>query len=91
MTKQETVRLVLKKLNERKIRCTYGAVADLLRVPPVGVSQYLGDKRPEASWVVGKSTKLPSGYAPSDYHPELLSSEYVIESGGELKLLLDSD
>ena len=38
------------------------------------------------SWVVSKRTRLPTGYGPQDFHPELLASENgVIETPRELK------
>ena len=47
---------ILEFLNRHRVRATYGAVADLLGVLPRGVGAMLGEKRPEASWVVNAQT-----------------------------------
>jgi hypothetical protein len=44
----------------------------------------LGPRRQEASWVVSAESGLPTGYAPSECHPELLSNETVISDGADL-------
>jgi alkylated DNA nucleotide flippase Atl1 len=67
------------------VRATYGAVAGLLGVPPVGVGAMLGEKRHLASWVVSKSTGLPTGYLPTECHPMLTSKAHIIETVSELR------
>jgi len=63
--RREWTRRVLAFLNHEKRRCTYGALAGVLGVPPRSVGRrYLGDIRQEASWVVGKQTGMPTGYPP---------------------------
>ena len=54
--------LVLAFLNHKKRRCTFGALAGVLGVPAQSVGQYLGSRRPYASWVVNKKTGYPTGY-----------------------------
>lgn len=82
---------VLKSLNTHKIRATYGAVADILEVHPMKVGGLLGERRPEASWVVSKTTGQPSGYGVEDCHPGLYENPRVLESGMELKDLMEGD
>ncbi len=79
---------ILACLNQKKIRCTYSAVGEVLGMDAKVVGGHLGDRRPEASWVVGKATGEPTGYADEEKHPDLLSNPAVIDSGEELKNLL---
>ena len=59
---------VLAYLNHEKRRCTYEALGDFLGdIPAQSVGQYLGEKRPEASWVVSKKTGRPTGYTPDQF------------------------
>lgn len=75
---------VLDCLNTVNVRCTYGALGGLLDVPYRRVGQYLGEKRFEASWVVNKSTRKPTGYSQAQMHPELFTNEKVIHESDEL-------
>lgn len=79
---------VLAFLNAEEVRATYGAVAGVLGVAPVGMGAVLGARRPEASWVVGADTSLPAGYEQSDWHPALLRRADVIRTANELRLRL---
>jgi len=83
------VREIIDVLNRRRTRATYGAVGELLRVPARSVSRWLGERRPEASWVVAKKTLRPTGYADGQLHPDLPGSG-VITTGAELRRLLDT-
>ncbi len=60
-------------------RCTYGAVGDVLepRIIARGVGRLLGESRPETSWIVNGRTRMPTGYAPEDIHPDLDGSPLV--------------
>ncbi|SON50106.1 hypothetical protein [Vibrio tapetis] len=61
--KEEVVLKILGYLNEIEVRATYGAVAEVLGVLPRSVGQqFLGEKRPYASWVVREDTGLPTDY-----------------------------
>jgi hypothetical protein len=71
-------------LNEARIRATYGAVADAVGVRPDFLSAQLGDRRPEASWVVRSDDGLPTAYTSDLLHPELLHSPEIIRSASEL-------
>ena len=79
---------ILCELNKRKTRATYGAVAPILGVAPVGVSHSLGKRGPWASWVVNKDTGRPSGYEDCQMHRNLFDNCRVIESGSELREFL---
>jgi hypothetical protein len=80
---------ILAALNAHKIRATYTAVADLMGTQARNVAaEYLGVRRPEASWVVSKSNGLPTDYSENDYHPELQSNSRMIEDSGDLAELV---
>ena len=81
----EDVSGVLEYLNRVKTRCTYGAVAEVLGVNSRSVGKYLGDRRPEASWVVNAQTGEPTDYLESEKHPDLYRTDRVIGSGEVLK------
>ena len=87
--KMDQVDEILEFLNEKRIRCTYTAVAEAIETIPISVSRYLGRKRPEASWVVSKETETPTGYSENERHPDLLRKEKIIQSGLELMTALD--
>jgi len=90
-TKEELMEKVLFTLNKNEKRASYEAVASVIGGIARGVSKYLKDHRPEASWVVSKSPPhLPTEYSEDKYHPKLKNSE-VILSGEELKQLLEKD
>ena len=58
MVQKEQVSEILEFLNEKRIRCTYGAVGYFVGVHPRLVNKYLlGDNRPEASWIVNSQKK----------------------------------
>lgn len=82
------VELILSCLNQEKIRCTYSAVGKVLGVDTKAVGALLGEKRPEASWVVSKAKHEPTGYAEDQKHPDLLANPEVIDSEDELRTLL---
>ncbi len=79
---------ILSCLNTRKIRCTYSAVAEYLKIEPKEVGQILGERRPEASWIVGRRTGLPTGYSNTQRHPGLYQSDKILNDGNELESLL---
>jgi hypothetical protein len=76
---------ILRFLNAAQIRATYGAVAGVIGGIPQSIGARLGHRRPEASWIVNASTKLPTGYSPAEMHPALQRTSDVIESGSELR------
>ena len=83
-----SLHLILDCLNRERIRCTYGAVADVIGGVARGVSQRLEAKDPRNSWIVNKDTGEPTGYLDSQKHPALHQSAQVITTGEELRDLL---
>lgn len=83
--KTTTIEEILAYLNDACVRCTYGAVGEIIGVPPQSVGSYLGEPRPEASWVVRADTGQPTGYNPDQKHPRLEENRDIIRSGDELK------
>lgn len=77
---------IVRFLNAKEIRATYGAVAEVLGVVPRSVnSSLLGSPRQEVSWIVNAGTGLPTGYADADLHPALRKNGEVIRTGTELR------
>ena len=85
----DEVDAILAYLNLKKVRATYGAMAEILGIHALKVGQYLGEKRPYASWIVSKDSGMPSGYKPVDCHPDLTVNERIIQTGKELELELE--
>ena len=79
-----TVETVLAYLNREQIRATYAAVAAVVGICPPAMVRALGDRRPEASWVVNAVLGMPTGYKPHQIHPELLRRPEIIMSSQEL-------
>ncbi len=75
---------VLRFLGETRTRATYGAVGDVIGCVAKGVGAKLGERRPEASWVVNTETGLPTGYKPEEMHPALREREEIVDDGEEL-------
>ena len=79
-----TVETVLAYLNREQIRATYAAVAAVVGICPAAMGRALGDRRPEASWVVNAVLGMPTGYKSHQIHPELLRTPEIIRSPLEL-------
>jgi hypothetical protein len=76
---------VISRLERYRQRATYAAVAGVVGRHYRNVMDDQ-TKSHRNSWVVSKRTKLPTGYGPQDWHPELLTNENgVIETPAELK------
>lgn len=86
-----TVDTILDALNHYETRATYGSVAAVLGVHQKNVGKMLGNRRPYASWVVSKSTGMPSGYLKANLHKRLQSKVSVIETADELVRLLERE
>lgn len=71
---------ILDYLNNNKIRATKKAVADACGITVRGLTSLMGDRRPEASWVVSTATGNPTGYQPEQLHPDLYRSSRIITS-----------
>ena len=87
--KMDRVKEILEFLNEKRIRCTYAAVAEVLGMRTQSVSLFLGRKRPEASWIVSKAKGTPPRYSENERHPDLFRTEKIIQSGHELMKAID--
>ena len=83
--KGRKVKLIGDYLNRGKTRCSYGAVAEIIGIYSQSVGKYLGERRPEVSWVVNATTKEPSGYSDSEKHTELYRTDRVIVSAEVLR------
>jgi hypothetical protein len=81
----EKLELIISYLNKVKTRCTYGVVAEIIGTNSQSVGKRLGERRPEASWVVNASTGDPTGYSGSEKHPELYRTDRIIESAEVLR------
>ena len=82
------LRDVVRFLNEKQVRATYGAVAELVG----GITRGMGarltrlySRSAEASWVVSAESGMPTGYEANERHPALLSKTEIISTGGELE------
>jgi len=75
---------LLDVLERHQQRATYGAVADTLGREPISLFDGY-PRNSKTSWVVSKSTKLPTGTKEADSPPKLLQNEHVIDSAAELR------
>ena len=76
--KQAKVEAILDLLSEKRIRATYGSVAGVLEIQAVEVAQFLGERRPRASWVVSQATGMPTGYTDQQLDPALNTATEII-------------
>ena len=74
---------VIARLAKHRQRATYGALAGLTGVTAIGIMIGL-PKDKQNSWVVAKTSGLPTGYRTEEIDPRLASSPKVIESAEEL-------
>jgi len=82
--RRDTVERILDFCNEKEIRVTYGAVAEVIEVIPHSVGNDLGAPSKRSSWIVRKDNHEPSGYLPNQIHENLFNNQKVIECGKEL-------
>ena len=82
---QEKIDKILEYLNRVRVRCTYGAVAEVLGINTRSVGRYLGERRPEASWIVNAKTHEPTDYEAIEKHPELYRTGRVIKAAEVLR------
>lgn len=78
---------ILRCLNDKKRCATYGAVAHVLNIDALQCSELLGERRPEASWVVNADSGLPTKYRREQLHPDLLLHRDVISTAEDLHKL----
>jgi hypothetical protein len=84
MSTSEELNEILDFLNDRKMRATYGAVANYLGVGPRAMGKLLGEPSQRASWVVNATEELPTGYPPELIHPDLHRISLLIDTAGKL-------
>ncbi len=78
---------VLDVLERHHQRATFGAVGGILERDPRSLfNGYV--RSPKTSWVVSKSTGLPTGTKDLDYPPGLLENKRVIDAPNELRVWL---
>jgi len=82
-----TIDQILTALNKRRVRATYGAVGQVLGISARNVGNRLGQRRPEASWVVNAKTGKPSGYLPNECHKDLFSNTTILRTGAQVQAL----
>ena len=83
-----TIDDILVILNMWKVRATYGAVADVSGKLASSVGSLLGQRRPEASWVVNSKTDRPSGYSPDQCHKDLCSNPIILRTGVDRQAII---
>lgn len=87
MPELDDLTYVLVRLDGRRQRATYGAVAGHLGASPRTLMR--GRPRdPLHSWVVSRATGLPTGYTEADTHPDLLASDRVLATADALAAFL---
>ena len=76
-------------LNHYRLRASYGAVGEAVGCGTRRVGALLEEPGPMASWVVGKTTEMPShpdyDAEPLLKHPHLERTDHVIRSAEELR------
>ncbi len=83
-----TIEHILEALNKQKVRATYGAVGEVLDIIPISVGKLLGQRRPEASWVVSSETGEPTGYSASECHKDLYTNPTILRTREQLLAIL---
>lgn len=78
---------ILRCLAKHQMCATYGAVAGVYGGSARSIGNSLGERRPEASWVVNDTTLEPTGYKPSERDPLSLRAK-VITTAHDLQRLL---
>ena len=87
-------------LNQKRIRCTYWAVGEVIGCTALEVQDHLQDwntrrglpaphRDPQTSWVINAGTGEPTGYTdPQSKHPDLHRDRVILKTGSELLALL---
>lgn len=82
---EQTMDSILDALERGRQRATYGAVASAVSVSPrVLMKGRTRDRR--HSWIVNRTTGLPTGYQPDELHPELQAHADVLATGQQLEV-----
>lgn len=87
--KSDHVMQITAVLARHSQRATYGAVGGLVGLPAQSVMAGL-PKNAQNSWIVSKTTGMPTGYSANEIDPHLLDNEYVITAWGKLEVWLHS-
>ena len=70
--KEVRVKEILACLDDAHVRCTCGAAGEVIGIPARFVGRRcLGERRKEASRVVGADTGEPTNYVDAEKHPRL--------------------
>ena len=80
---------ILDALQHARQRATYGAVASVLGAAPRTLMKRR-DRDQRHSWVVSQKTRVPTGYAADQLHPDLLLHDRVIESRDDMAAWLQA-
>lgn len=83
-----TLERILDCLESKCMRATYGAVAKYIHVEPIALGEMLGRHCPRASWVVKTKRGVPTGYFPTEIHPDLKKNDHIITTMEELRTLM---
>jgi len=84
MPKQLSLEDVVDFLDQRQLRATYGAVAEVVGRPATFLMTGI-PRGPRYSWIVNQKTLLPTGYAAEECHPALTKKSFVLKTGEELR------
>lgn len=92
MADAATIEEVLECLNHYRLRASYEAVGAVVGCGTRHVGRLLEESRPLTSWVVSKTTGMPSNADYDDQplliHPDLERKSHVIKSPEELEALI---
>ncbi|MEP6730631.1 MAG: hypothetical protein ABJE10_08330 [bacterium] len=80
---------VIEALDRHQQRATYSAVAALIGEAPRSLMR--GKPRTQSnSWIVSKTTGVPTGYGDAEIHPQLKANDAVLATREELAAWLES-
>ena len=82
------LRAIVAYLSTNKVRATYGAVGEVLGLSPQTLDGRLGDRRPEASWIVNKESGRPTGYRDDELDPAFSEDTPLLTTGDDLRARL---
>jgi hypothetical protein len=83
-----SLEVIVDVLNRKNIRATYGAVAGVLGGNPQVVMKGQAVSQ-QNSWVVNARTGQPTGYRPSQMHPNLRRLPIIFDCPVRLQRFLD--
>lgn len=83
-----TVDEILDCLSRERVRATYGAVGEVLGLPPQRIWRTLRNHTEKASWIVNARTGEPTDHPVDQRHPDLHRTSHIFKTGAELSELL---